>query len=57
MDDEEVTILAEALQKYTQIWFDDLGRQHNQLTTTITDRLNDLGRTIEEIKLAVECAP
>ena len=57
IDEEDVATLTEALQESSQESLPDLDKQHNQFTTTITDRLNELGRTIKEIKIVVECAP
>ena len=54
MDEEEIVALSEALQKATKARFDDSSRKQIQCTTSITDRLNDLGKTIEAIKLVVD---
>ena len=57
MDEDEVITLEESLQKAMQVWLDDFGWKQNHCTTTIKDRLNDLGKTIEALKLTVERTP
>ena len=52
-----LTTLVIKIQESTQESLHDLGTQQTQFTTTVTDRLNELGRTIKEIKIVVERAP
>ena len=56
MDDEEVAALEETLQKYSQTSFNDFDKQYNQVISTIGDRITELGRTLEEFKVAVNRA-
>ena len=56
MDDEEVTTLVKSLQKFAQTSFNDFDRQQNQFISTITDRIIERRRTIEEVKTTVDRA-
>ena len=53
MDEKEVVTLVHDLQQYSHKRFHGLRRKHNQFTSTIQYRMNELGRKIEENKIAV----
>ena len=57
MDDEEFAGLIEALQEDAKTSLNYLGKWQTKFTTHITERLNELGKAIRQVKIIVDHTP
>ena len=57
MDGEYLASLREALQEVAQASFQDIDRQQPELTTNITEWVNELCKDVEHVRVALDHMP